>query len=354
MAALRAAARTLAAAATHGGATFEFVMPRSGVVGPAKSAYGPQAELVTAGMLLRMKRRVDKAGTVAIDSKATVFSALETMRDQNVGALVVTGANPAAPSAGPVVVGLLTERDYLSKVALCGRRSKDTEVREIMTTSLIVANTTDPLNSVVHKLASCDFRHLPVLNYTSKGDARSLLATHDLAGMLSIKDVLWMLYGTMFPSAGDAEPVVDWTKLTVKDIVARVGQEPGVVHSMAPSDTVKDAINEMARLNVGALVLKDVDHTILGIVSERDYRDAVVLEGRSSETTLVSEICSLNPVCVTPSHTLESVLKVFVAAQFRHLPVVKSIGDSGPSGVIRVISMRDVLQTIVAQVDSAT
>src|SRR5688572_4796116 len=75
----------------------------------------------------------DKGGQVwAISPDATVFEAIEHMADKNVGALLVM--------SGERLVGIITERDYTRKVAIKGRNSKETPVREIISGNFVWAS----------------------------------------------------------------------------------------------------------------------------------------------------------------------------------------------------------------------
>ena len=77
--------------------------------------------------------------------------------------------------------GIISERDYITKIALLGRRSKDTQVKEIATMSakLVTAQLDESVEDCMEKMLSGDFRHLPLVN-----DAG------ELKGMISIKDLV--------------------------------------------------------------------------------------------------------------------------------------------------------------------
>lgn len=107
---------------------------------------------------------------VSIGPDATVFEAIRTMVDHNVGALVVM--------EGGRIVGILTERDYLRRVALEGRSSRTTAVREIMTRDVVVVTPDRDLEEAMAVMTERRVRHLPVL----EGGR--------LAGILSIGDVV--------------------------------------------------------------------------------------------------------------------------------------------------------------------
>jgi CBS domain-containing protein len=76
---------------------------------------------------------------------------------------------------------VISERDYITKIALLGRTSKDTKIKEISTRSskLITAKLAEPVESCMEKMLMSDIRHLPLVD--DKGD---------LKGMISIKDLV--------------------------------------------------------------------------------------------------------------------------------------------------------------------
>ena len=97
-----------------------------------------------------------KRGEVwSVSPDATVFDAIAMMADKNVGALlVVEGGN---------LVGVVSERDYTRKVMLRGKRSRDTCVREIMTTELTTVDPKESVDDCLRFMTEKRIRHLPVL-----------------------------------------------------------------------------------------------------------------------------------------------------------------------------------------------
>jgi CBS domain-containing protein len=108
---------------------------------------------------------------------------------------------------------------------------------------------------------------------------------------------------------------------------------PGI-YSVAPEEAVLEAIRIMAEKHVGALLVMR-GRELVGIISERDYARKVVLLGRSSADTPVSQIMSAPVVSVTPDATINQCLAIMSEKHIRHLPVVErgdvrgmlSIGD---------------------------
>jgi CBS domain-containing protein len=119
--------------------------------------------------------------------------------------------------------------------------------------------------------------------------------------------------------------------LTVRDILDRKGRR---VWSVAPEDTVFQALELMSERHVGALMVLD-GPDLVGVVSERDYARKVVLAGRSSRATTVGEIMTSRVFYVSANNTIEECMALMTERSVRHLPVmdeshldgVVSIGD---------------------------
>ena len=105
----------------------------------------------TVGSVLREKG----GGVWSIGPDATVYSAIEMMADKGVGALMVL--------AGETLLGVVSERDYTRKVILQGRSSKDTLVREIMTSPVHSVNPHRTLDDAMRIMTVNGIRHLPVV-----------------------------------------------------------------------------------------------------------------------------------------------------------------------------------------------
>jgi len=118
----------------------------------------------------------------------------------------------------------------------------------------------------------------------------------------------------------------------VSDVLKQKGS---TVYGIRADQTVYEAIAEMTRHNIGALLVWGEDGSPTGMVTERDYLRYVALEGRSSRTTLVEEIMSAPLVSVGPHDTVASCMRTMTEMRLRHLPVMErgtlvglvSIGD---------------------------
>ena len=126
---------------------------------------------------------------------------------------------------------------------------------------------------------------------------------------------------------------------TLKQMLAGK-QRPLVV--VSPNDSVFHALTLMAQHNVGALMVLNGEQ-LVGIFSERDYARKVILHGKSSKETLVSEIMSDKVAYVTPSTTLDECMALMTDKHFRHLPVLEEDGT-----VVGIISIGDLVKETIS------
>ena len=122
--------------------------------------------MITVNQMLQSKGRA----VYTIGPELTVLEALQRMADWDVGALVVV--------EGDELAGIFSERDYARKIALLGRTSRETPVREIMTADVICVTGEQSAEKCMAIMTDRRIRHLPVLE-----DGR-------LAGIISIGDVV--------------------------------------------------------------------------------------------------------------------------------------------------------------------
>jgi signal-transduction protein with cAMP-binding, CBS, and nucleotidyltransferase domain len=107
---------------------------------------------------------------LSVDADATVYDAAQQMIDANVGAMLV--------SVRGRITGIVTERDYLRCVTLEGRADRDTAVREIMSSPLIVISPDTTIEECMALMTERRIRHLPVAEHG------------DVVGVISIGDVV--------------------------------------------------------------------------------------------------------------------------------------------------------------------
>jgi len=120
--------------------------------------------------ILKSKR----PGLWSLPPEATVFDAIELMASHNIGALLVMEQDRLR--------GVVSERDYTRKVALRGRSSKETPVREIVSTPLIAVTPAHSVEDCMRLMTTHRVRHLPVM----QGD--------EVVGIVSIGDLVnWII-----------------------------------------------------------------------------------------------------------------------------------------------------------------
>ncbi|WP_337844086.1 CBS domain-containing protein [Thermus sp.] len=127
--------------------------------------------------------------------------------------------------------------------------------------------------------------------------------------------------------------------MNVRQLLVHKG---GAVYRIHPEATVLEALKELARHNIGALLVMDGDR-LLGIFSERDYARKLVLLGRFSKDTRVQEVMTENPIAVTPETDLEEAMRLMTEHRVRHLPVLEG------GKVVGVVSIGDAVKAILME-----
>ncbi len=117
------------------------------------------------------------------------------------------------------------------------------------------------------------------------------------------------------------------------------------VISIAPHRPVFDALVVMAEYKIGALVVLDGEQ-LVGVFSERDYAREVILKGRSSKTTQISDVMTHKVLTAPPSDSVEQAMSLMSEKRIRHLPITEN------GKVIGVLSIGDLVkETITYQQD---
>ncbi len=126
---------------------------------------------------------------------------------------------------------------------------------------------------------------------------------------------------------------------SVSDILNFKGHE---IWAVKPDDTIFDSLQLMAEKEIGALLVMDGDK-LVGIVTERDYARKVILEGKSSKSSSVTEIMTKQVLCVAPERTIEECMALMTDKRARHLPVLDH------KRVIGLVSIGDLVKAMISE-----
>ncbi|TMI75510.1 MAG: CBS domain-containing protein [Bacteroidetes bacterium] len=132
----------------------------------------------------------------------------------------------------------------------------------------------------------------------------------------------------------------------MKSVSAVLRRKSASVASVSPSASVMEALKIMAEKNIGSVVVMENDR-YLGIMTERDYSRKVILKGKNSTDTHVSEIMSADLPVIKPSDSIDHCMELMTNLNIRYMPVFDNNRLTG------IISMSDVVkETILAQKDT--
>ena len=120
------------------------------------------------------------------------------------------------------------------------------------------------------------------------------------------------------------------------------GKPDKVVHHVAPTAHVIDALKLLAEKRVGALLVIEGER-IVGIFSERDYARKVDLMGRTAHNTLVRDIMASPVLYVGPEHDTEECMALMTENRLRHLPVLEK------ENLVGIISIGDLVKDIISE-----
>lgn len=131
----------------------------------------------------------------------------------------------------------------------------------------------------------------------------------------------------------------------VTDILLRKGSQ---ITTVLPTTSVLEALKLMADQNIGSVMVMD-DGRYMGIMTERDYSRKIILKGRNSTDTPVSEIMSSDFPRITPADSIDYCMQLMSDKNVRYLPVFEGEQTMG------IISINDVVrETILSHEETIT
>jgi len=131
--------------------------------------------------------------------------------------------------------------------------------------------------------------------------------------------------------------------MNVARILADKGRD---VLTTQPHRTVKEVAAQLASRGVGAVVVSDATHAVLGIVSERDIVRAIGAGASSVLEEPVSRYMTAKVTTVDESASIDRVMELMTEGRFRHLPVVEN------GRLVGIVSIGDVVKRHVNAIDS--
>lgn len=126
---------------------------------------------------------------------------------------------------------------------------------------------------------------------------------------------------------------------TIKQILKVKGD---AVFTIEPSLLVVDAVKEMAKKKVGALVVLDKDR-LKGIITEQDYTRRVILADLDSASTLVDEIMTKQVCIIRPEQSVNDGMAIMTEKCVRHLPVIEN------DKLVGLISIGDLVKEVISE-----
>lgn len=128
--------------------------------------------------------------------------------------------------------------------------------------------------------------------------------------------------------------------ISVQNLLA--GKKQNRLISIRPDQMVIEALELMAEMNIGAVMVMNDDH-LTGIFSERDYARKGIIMGRKAKSTPISEVMIPDVITVTPDMNIDDCMQLFINKHIRHLPVIAE------GKVIGMLSIGDIVNAMIQE-----
>lgn len=127
----------------------------------------------------------------------------------------------------------------------------------------------------------------------------------------------------------------------MKTVQQILNTKPTQIFSVAATASVLEALRIMTDKNISALLIMD-EQILSGIFTERDYARKIILQGKASKDTAISEVMTANLLTVNPTDSIDLCMQIMTERHIRHLPVVSE------NKTIGMVSIGDVVKFIIA------
>jgi len=115
------------------------------------------------------------------------------------------------------------------------------------------------------------------------------------------------------------------------------------IWTISKDQSVRQALILMSEKNIGAIIIVDNNNFPAGIFSERDYARKIVLEGKSSNDTLLEDVMTKELITVTREYKIDQCMEIMIEKRIRHLPILED------KKIIGIISIGDVLKIMIKE-----
>lgn len=127
----------------------------------------------------------------------------------------------------------------------------------------------------------------------------------------------------------------------MKTVQQILNAKPVQLYSVIPTTSVLEALKVMTEKNISALLIME-NEQLLGIFTERDYARKIILHGKSSKDTPISDAMTVTPITVGPTDSIDTCMQIMTDQHIRHLPVMADKQTLG------MVSIGDVVKFIIA------
>lgn len=127
----------------------------------------------------------------------------------------------------------------------------------------------------------------------------------------------------------------------MKTVQQILNTKPSQIFSVVATTSVLDALRIMTDKNISALLIID-ENELLGIFTERDYARKIMLQGKASKDTQISDVMTANLLTVQPTDSIDLCMQIMTERHIRHLPVLLE------DRAIGMVSIGDVVKFIIA------